>query len=93
MILPEENTPGMLEDLCLRAVAQDPAMLCVEQYFQCLQQRGLSLPHNRSKAKVQAFLASRPEAGKRLGEAAQARYWPWDDKAFEQVRNFLQQIG
>jgi hypothetical protein len=93
MILPEEGTPGMLEDLCLRAMAPDPAMLCVEQYLQCLQQHGLSLPHNTSKAKVQAFLASRPEAGKRLGEAAQAGYWPWDDATFEQVKNFLQQIS
>lgn len=93
MILPAESVPGMLEDLCLRAVAPDPAMLCVEQYLQCLQQQGLSLPHNVSKAKVQAFLASRPEAGKRLGEAAQAGYWPWDDATFEQVKNFLQQIS
>jgi len=93
MILPGESTPGMLEDLCLRAVAPDLAMLCVEQYLQCLQQQGLSLPHNMSKAKVQAFLASRPEAGKRLGEAAQAGYWPWDDKAFAQVKKFLRQIS
>ncbi len=92
MILPEVNTPGMLEDLCLKAVIPDPAMICVDQYFQCLQQQNLSLPRNTSKAKIQAFLASRLEAGKRLGEAAQAGYWPWNDKAFDQVKNFLQQI-
>lgn len=57
IILPEASVPGMLEDLCLRAIAQDPAMLCVEQYFQCLQQQGISLPDNVSKAKVQVFLA------------------------------------
>jgi hypothetical protein len=83
----------MLEDLCLRAVAQDPAMLCVKQYFKCLQQQGLSLPDNMSKAKVQVFLASRPKAGLRLGEAAQAGYWPWNENAFEQVRDFLQRIA
>jgi hypothetical protein len=92
LILPGVDTPGMLEDLCLRAVAQDPAMGCVEQYFECLQHKGLSLPDNMSKAKVQVFLASRPKAGLRLGEAAQAGYWPWETEAFEQVRNFLQQI-
>lgn len=74
MILPEEGTPGMLEDLCLSAVVQDPAMLCVEQYFECLKQEELSLPDNISKAKVQVFLASRHKAGLRLGEAAQAGY-------------------
>jgi hypothetical protein len=93
LILPELGTPGMLEDLCLRAVAQDPAMLCVEQYFKCLQQEGLSLANNMSKAKVQVFLAARPKAGLRLGEAAQAGYWPWNENAFEQVRDFLQRIA
>lgn len=92
MILPGESAPGMLEDLCLEAVVQDPAMLCVEQFFECLQQEKLSLPDNMSKAKVQVLLASRRKAGLRLGEAAQAGYWPWDAKAFEQMRNFLQQM-
>jgi hypothetical protein len=92
LILPEVDTPGMLEDLCLRAVAQDPAMGCVEQYFECLQHKGLSLPDNMSKAKVQVFLASR-QAGLRLGEAAEKGYWPWDAKSFEQVKDFLQRIA
>jgi len=92
MVLPDEHSPGMVEDLCLKAVASDGAVLCVEQYFQCLQQQGLSLPRNMSKAKVQVFLASKPEPGKRLGEAAEAGYWPWDDPAFEEVKNFLEQI-
>jgi hypothetical protein len=83
----------MLEDLCLKAVVQDPAMLCVEQYFECLQQEELPLPDNISKAKAQVFLASRRKAGLRLGEAAQAGYWPWEAKAFEQVRDFLQHIA
>jgi len=93
MILPEEGSPGILEDLCLKAVMQNLAMACVEQYFHCLQQQGISLSKNLSKAKVQAFLASRAEAGKRLGEAAQAGYWPFEDKAFEQVKIFLKQIS
>jgi len=92
MILPEEGATGMLEDLCLKAVVQNPAMLCVEQYFQCLQRKDLPLPRNMSKAKVQVFLASRPKAGLRLGEGAQAGYWPWQDEAFEQVKEFLQML-
>jgi hypothetical protein len=93
MILPEEGVAGMLEDLCLRSVMQDPAMYCVEQYFECLRREGLSLPDNMSKAKVQVFLASRRRAGLRLGEAAQAGYWPWESEAFQQVRKFLQLIS
>lgn len=93
LILPEAGRCGMLEDLCLEAATQDPAALCIEQYFECLQQAGLAWPDNLSKAKVQVFLASRPRAGLRLGEAAEAGYWPWEERAFEQVRDFLQQIG
>jgi hypothetical protein len=92
-ILPEADMPGMLEDLCLWSVVQDPAMFCVEQYFTCLQQAGLTLPDNMSKAKVQVFLASRRRPRLRLGIAAQAGYWPWDEGAFEQVRAFLLLLG
>lgn len=93
MILPGEGASGMLEDLCLKAVEADPAMACVEQYLECLQQQGLALPLNPPKAKVQAFLASRPRAGLAFGIAALAGYWPFDDDAFEQVRNFVQQVA
>ncbi len=59
MILPDGETPGMLEDLCLRSVAEDPAMPCVDEYFRCLEERLEELPKNPSKAQVRAFLASR----------------------------------
>ena len=51
------------------------------------------LPKNMSKAKVQVFLGSRKEAGKRLGEAAHAGYWPFGDNAFRPMKDFLQQIS
>jgi len=92
MIIPHGSTHGMLEDLCLDAVKADPATNCMEQYFQCLQQLPSSIPNNISKAKVQVFLASRHEPGKRLGEAAQAGYWPWNNGVFETTKSFLQQI-
>jgi hypothetical protein len=92
MILPDGNTPGILEDLCLGTIAEDPAMFCVEEYFKCLEKQNVSIPRNKSKAKVQVFLGSRLEAGKRLGEAAQAGYWSWDHKAFEQLKDFLRRF-
>lgn len=92
MVLPDKDTAGALEDLCLRAVEDDPATDCVREYFECIRQRGIASPSHPSKAKVQAFLASRPEPGKRLGEAAQAGYWPWGNVAFQQVTDFLSQL-
>jgi hypothetical protein len=48
----------MLEDLCLESVSEDPAMLCVDEYFRCLEERLEMLPRNPSKARVRGFLAS-----------------------------------
>lgn len=93
MILPAESAPGALEDLCLQAVNDDAAMPCVAEYFRCLQQQSVPAPRAISKAKVQAFLASRQEAGKRLGEAAQAGYWPLEHNTFAQVKDFLKQVS
>ncbi len=89
LILPNYNTPGMLEDLCLQAVSEDPAMHCIESYFDCLQTTRLSVSNAGAKARVQTFLASRARPGLRLGEAAEAGYWPWGHEAFSPVKEFL----
>lgn len=59
IVLPDENTPGMLEDVCLRSVEDDAAMTCLEEYFGCVKARLDHLPQNPSKARVRAFLVSR----------------------------------
>ncbi len=89
MILPNGETSGMLENLCLESVREDPAMRCVDEYFECLEERVEKLPRNLSKARVHTFLASRERPDLRLGEAAQKGYWPWDHPAFEQAKLFL----
>jgi hypothetical protein len=42
---------------------------------------------------MQVFLASRLEAGKRLGEAAQAGYLPWGAPAFDELRRFVKTVS
>ncbi len=60
MILPGDGREGMLEDLCLESVADDPAMSCLEDHFRCLEEQleASTFPGNLSKARVRAFLAS-----------------------------------
>jgi hypothetical protein len=89
LILPDATMPGMLETICLRSVAADPVLECIEQYFKCVQQCTVSLPNNMDKARVQAFLASRSRPGLLLGQAARAGYWPWDSVAFDALKQFL----
>lgn len=92
-ILPDCTNRGMLETLCLQTVVDDPAWMCIEQYFQCLQEQDVHLPDNRMpKAQLQAFLASRPEYVPHLGLAAHKGYWPWNNSAFERLEEFLRNL-
>lgn len=84
----------MLEDLCLKAVENDPAMNCVDEYFRCLGdqnivQKQVAMP----KARLHAFLASRERPRLRLGEAAEKNDIPLDSPVFEPVTNFLRQLS
>jgi hypothetical protein len=92
MITPGDGQRGQLEDLCLRAVGNTPAMPCVDRYFGCLQQLDIPVPGDSSKAKVQVFLASKPKACLRVGEAACAGYWPFEDPAFDQIRELVESL-
>jgi len=90
-IFPDCHEPGMLETLCLRAVADDAALLCVVEYFACLERQGTERPTN-DKARAQALLASRPKPGLLVGQAAHAGYWPWDSPALADLRQFLRRL-
>jgi hypothetical protein len=95
-VMPDGASDGMLETLCWRAVQGDPAVPCVVAYFDCLKNAGLAhiphLPRNTDKAFMHAFLASRPEPDKRLGEAAQASYLDWTATAFVPLIDLLKQL-
>jgi hypothetical protein len=89
MILPKIDKPGMLEDICLEAVKNDCAIECIDEFFGCIAGRNCLMPENASKARIQIFLASRKEPGKRLGEAAKAGYFSWESEAFNRLKDFL----
>ena len=90
MIMPPGSASGELEDLCLQSVSSDPAIPCLDSYFYCLLKlQNFYQPVNISKAKVHAFLASRVEPDKRLGEAALASYWPFNNSVFDSLKNFI----
>jgi len=89
LIFPDGRKPGMLEDVCLAAVETDSAMECVNAFFDCIKEKTKRLPCNMAKARVHAWLSSQPEPDRRLAEAAEADYWPWDKPAFDQLKEFL----
>jgi hypothetical protein len=92
LILPDASTPGMLETLLLRAVANDPVMVCIDQYFDCINQQTEYLPSPIDKAKALAFLASRQNIKPLLGHAARAGYWNFNSSVYNDVRSFLKSL-
>lgn len=92
MIMPDCESPGMLEDLCFQSAIDDPASHCVRQYFECLEKNGVEFPRNLPKSKMQVFLASRKKTVSGLGDAAKKGIFNWDDPVFDQVKQFLKQL-
>lgn len=90
-IIPNGVDDGMLETLCLVSVSSLPEFPCVDGYFRCLQGHG-AVPNNLHKARAHAWLASRAEPDKRVGEAAQAGYWPWASDAFRDLWAFISSL-
>lgn len=90
-ILPDENTQGELEDLCLKAIENEPAFLCVEGYFECLQKKGIQIK-KPSKAKIYAYLSSKENPELRLGNAAKAKYFQLNHPAFDRINNFIKKL-
>jgi len=91
-ILPDGTQPGMLESLFLESVAADPAMGCVEEFIVCLGRRGV-VPRNPTKARAQAFMASRGEAEALVGRAARQGHWPLAAGVLEPLRRFLAELA
>jgi hypothetical protein len=90
-ISPDNHNPGMLEDLVLRIVENEPAMECVNPFIECLS--GLEKkPTNLSKSKVLAYLSAMPTDVNTLGVAAQQGYWDFNSPELTQMKEFLNMI-
>lgn len=91
-IMPDNSNAGALERLCLSALADEPAMPCVEDFLKCVNDAVSDPPQDQSKAQIHAFLASGQDPELRLGEAAQRGYIPWTHSAFEPLAQFLREL-
>lgn len=94
LIIPPDK-PGSLETLCLESISSDVSLKCVDEYIKCLELEGLGINKftkaKLDKLKLQSFLASRrPEI--RLGEAAEASFFPFDAESFEVLKFFIKSM-
>lgn len=92
LVVPHEAESGMIEDVCLASVQADPAIDCVERYFECIKQTNVGGPREvwLAKARLHAFLASRERPDLRLGEAADNGIWDFGADAFRPLKDLLQ---
>ena len=84
-ILPDNRQPGMLETLLCQTFAETAEDRCIDAYFACV---GVT-PHRRAKARVRAWLATKPEPHVSVGVAAKKDYWNLKDTVFADLRKFL----
>ena len=82
---------GMMEDLCLKSVADRPEFACVDEYFRCIAQHSTRKDFT-SKAKVRVWMASHVDWEYYVGKAAEEGYWPWESPAFAALKNFLRTL-
>jgi hypothetical protein len=88
-IFPDGDALGMLETLCLQAVAGSRNMICVDEFLQCLNSKGIAIA-NPDKAKLHAYLSSCQEPGLLVGQAAARGYLFTDDSVvYADLRSFI----
>jgi hypothetical protein len=95
-ILPNCQDTGMLEHLCLEAVAEQSesaaVLPCVSDFFTCLEKQGRK-PANLTKARFAGYALARDVVDPQLGRAAQKGAIPWNAKAFDQLKAFLASVA
>jgi hypothetical protein len=82
---------GMIEDVCLLSVRDEPGFHCLEEYFRCLAER-TDVKTYHSKAKFRAWMASQSEYEAHVGRAAKLGFLNWGSAAFEPLREFLKRV-
>ncbi len=78
-ILPDMNSGGSLEELCLRSLEVEPELSCVNDYVECVTSRSSPVSaHHIAKAKIHTYLAvgARPKKGGNHGRGVTNRRKP-----------------
>ncbi len=105
LVLPPDGE-GTLEDLVVDVLKTEPVMTCVDQYFECLTENGISISRERfSKSKLSVFISgaavdtdyatNRDSRRKFLREAVAMHWWRaalWQHDNFRVIQDFLTQL-
>ncbi|EMB24805.1 MULTISPECIES: DUF3226 domain-containing protein [Treponema] len=92
-IMPNNKDEGMLENLCLSSIENDPFsaerksyMSALKEYFK--ENKSFNIP----KAETQIYLASKVPIVTALGLGAEKGYWDFNNSAFDDIKKFLRDL-
>lgn len=91
-VLPDNESLGEFEDLCMKALAQHPLLPCIDIFLRCAQSKAHPLPSS-AKAPLYTVLAWTKPCGRRLGELDDAILCDWQLQAFQPlIDTFLSRL-
>ena len=79
----------MIEDVCLDSAKTDPAMECVDRYFECISQANIQGPKEVWMSKARTLFLHQGNPDLRLGEAAESGLWTFETDAFRPLKDLL----
>jgi hypothetical protein len=94
-IMPDNQNSGMLEDLCLQSIQEQPITHCLEQFKNCFYKtfsNNEQHTFNESKFKVQSYLATRVPIENSLGIGALRKHWDFSHACFGKIKSFLLEL-
>lgn len=92
MILPGGNRSGMLETLLCETFGEEDVHSCIDGFFECVEALQIDV-HRPDKARVRAYLATKPEPNVSTGVAAKRRYWDFNHRALQPFCTFLKALA
>lgn len=94
-IMPDNQSTGTLESLCLQALEGQKIKNCINDYLSCFcpdMNQAEKDKFNKPKSRVLSYLASRAPIVNSLGLGAQNGYWDFSHGCFDDLKKFLHSL-
>ena len=88
-IMPNNQDAGDLEKLIIDTLQQDPILLCVSNYFDCVSKITGTTHPKLHKASIQVYLAKEDEGYVSMDTACQKGVWHLESPALDSIKTYL----
>jgi hypothetical protein len=91
-IMPDNESAGMLESLCLASITSDPVIDCLNKYFDCFMTMRSAeevVKINMPKSRLLAYLATKSPYANSIDIAAQKGHFNFENEVFNPLKSFI----